>query len=221
MSHACLGGSTSIDLSSIIHPPSVKNYTCWTEGNVWAIMHADFCNLFVFLVNYRGSLGYGQDSVLSLPGNVGSQDVKDVQVSINELDSDYLKLWKLILFDENIQSPPQICSGNNIQYVIVFFSPFPLVCRWKCPEKWWVWPREDCHIWWFPRWFLGLSSHWSVSRVLQGLRGSQPCHQFGLHVRQHWHSRLVRLQLSITLQQVSPLLFNHLYDIRLLVALSM
>lgn len=54
-------------------------------------MHADLYNLF-FLVNYRGSLGYGQDSVLSLPGNVGSQDVKDVQVSMNKLDSDYLKL---------------------------------------------------------------------------------------------------------------------------------
>lgn len=36
--------------------------------------------LFMFLVNYRGSLGYGQDNILSLPGNVGSQDVKDVQV---------------------------------------------------------------------------------------------------------------------------------------------
>lgn len=31
-------------------------------------------------VNYRGSLGFGQDSVDSLPGNVGTQDVRDVQV---------------------------------------------------------------------------------------------------------------------------------------------
>lgn len=31
-------------------------------------------------VNYRGSLGFGQDSVASLPGNVGTQDVCDVQV---------------------------------------------------------------------------------------------------------------------------------------------
>lgn len=31
-------------------------------------------------VNYRGSLGFGQDNVASLPGNVGTQDVRDVQV---------------------------------------------------------------------------------------------------------------------------------------------
>lgn len=31
-------------------------------------------------MNYRGSLGFGQDSVYSLPGNVGTQDVRDVQV---------------------------------------------------------------------------------------------------------------------------------------------
>lgn len=33
-----------------------------------------------FVVNYRGSTGFGQDSILSLAGNIGSQDVKDVQV---------------------------------------------------------------------------------------------------------------------------------------------
>lgn len=32
------------------------------------------------LVNYRGSTGFGQDSILSLIGQIGSQDVKDVQV---------------------------------------------------------------------------------------------------------------------------------------------
>lgn len=32
-------------------------------------------------MNYRGSTGFGQDSILSLPGNVGHQDVKDVQVA--------------------------------------------------------------------------------------------------------------------------------------------
>lgn len=36
--------------------------------------------MFFPTVNYRGSLGFGQDSVASLPGNVGTQDVHDVQV---------------------------------------------------------------------------------------------------------------------------------------------
>ena len=31
-------------------------------------------------VNYRGSAGYGQDSIFSLPGKAGTQDVNDVQV---------------------------------------------------------------------------------------------------------------------------------------------
>lgn len=35
------------------------------------------------VVNYRGSLGFGQDNINSLPGNVGTQDVKDVQVNTN------------------------------------------------------------------------------------------------------------------------------------------
>lgn len=37
------------------------------------------------LVNYRGSLGFGQNSVLSLPGNVGTQDVKDVQFAVESV----------------------------------------------------------------------------------------------------------------------------------------
>lgn len=36
-------------------------------------------------VNYRGSMGYGQDSIFSLPGKVGSQDVQDVQVRGNKV----------------------------------------------------------------------------------------------------------------------------------------
>ncbi|XP_051509515.1 S9 family peptidase isoform X2 [Myxocyprinus asiaticus] len=49
----------------------------------------------VLMVNYRGSTGFGQDSIESLLGNIGSQDVKDVQRAVlcalqNEatLDSD-------------------------------------------------------------------------------------------------------------------------------------
>ncbi|XP_005111787.2 acylamino-acid-releasing enzyme [Aplysia californica] len=37
------------------------------------------CGFAVVMVNYRGSIGFGQDSVLSLAGNIGTQDVKDVE----------------------------------------------------------------------------------------------------------------------------------------------
>lgn len=42
--------------------------------------------MFVFpvTVNYRGSLGFGQDNINSLPGNIGTQDVKDVQVNTGD-----------------------------------------------------------------------------------------------------------------------------------------
>ncbi|NXS98067.1 ACPH enzyme, partial [Jacana jacana] len=47
----------------------------------WMLYPAALCRVgfAVLLVNYRGSLGFGQDSVASLPGNVGTQDVRDVQ----------------------------------------------------------------------------------------------------------------------------------------------
>uniref|UniRef100_A0A3B3WX13 acylaminoacyl-peptidase n=1 Tax=Poecilia mexicana TaxID=48701 RepID=A0A3B3WX13_9TELE len=45
---------------------------------------------FLFLVNYRGSLGFGHDSVLSLLGNVGTQDVMDVQAAVESvLDAEF------------------------------------------------------------------------------------------------------------------------------------
>ncbi|XP_074537606.1 acylamino-acid-releasing enzyme [Halichoeres trimaculatus] len=43
----------------------------------------------VLMVNYRGSTGLGQDSILSLIGRIGSQDVKDVQTAVlSALQSD-------------------------------------------------------------------------------------------------------------------------------------
>ena len=42
-------------------------------------------DVFFLSVNYRGSIGFGQSSLLSLPGNIGSQDVKDVQVRKNTI----------------------------------------------------------------------------------------------------------------------------------------
>nr|XP_033782652.1 LOW QUALITY PROTEIN: acylamino-acid-releasing enzyme-like [Geotrypetes seraphini] len=66
----------------------------------WMLYSAVLCRMgfAVLLVNYRGSLGFGQDSILSLPGNVGDQDVKDVQFCVEqvlekeELNSDQVAL---------------------------------------------------------------------------------------------------------------------------------
>ncbi|XP_061202925.1 acylamino-acid-releasing enzyme isoform X1 [Neopsephotus bourkii] len=53
----------------------------------WMLYPAALCRMgfAVLLVNYRGSLGFGQDSVASLPGNVGTQDVRDVQLCVERV----------------------------------------------------------------------------------------------------------------------------------------
>uniref|UniRef100_A0A8C4H2T3 acylaminoacyl-peptidase n=1 Tax=Dicentrarchus labrax TaxID=13489 RepID=A0A8C4H2T3_DICLA len=53
----------------------------------WLLSASVLCRMgfAILLVNYRGSLGYGQDNILSLPGNVGSQDVKDVQFAVESV----------------------------------------------------------------------------------------------------------------------------------------
>ncbi|XP_078144486.1 acylamino-acid-releasing enzyme [Centroberyx gerrardi] len=50
----------------------------------WNITTAGLAKLgfAVLMVNYRGSTGFGQDSILSLIGQIGSQDVKDVQRAV-------------------------------------------------------------------------------------------------------------------------------------------
>ncbi|XP_025897295.1 acylamino-acid-releasing enzyme-like [Nothoprocta perdicaria] len=53
----------------------------------WMLYPAVLCcmGFAVLLVNYRGSLGFGQDSVASLLGNVGTQDVQDVQLCVERV----------------------------------------------------------------------------------------------------------------------------------------
>ena len=46
---------------------------------VWPVCLAAL-GFAVLMVNYRGSMGFGQESIYSLPGKVGTQDVQDVQV---------------------------------------------------------------------------------------------------------------------------------------------
>ncbi|NWX42038.1 APEH enzyme, partial [Steatornis caripensis] len=60
-------------------------HSVFTAG--WMLYPAALCRMgfAVLLVNYRGSLGFGQDNVASLPGNVGTQDVRDVQLCVERV----------------------------------------------------------------------------------------------------------------------------------------
>uniref|UniRef100_A0A0B7B020 Prolyl endopeptidase n=1 Tax=Arion vulgaris TaxID=1028688 RepID=A0A0B7B020_9EUPU len=43
------------------------------------------CGYAVLMVNYRGSTGFGQNSILSLTGSIGTQDVRDVESALLEV----------------------------------------------------------------------------------------------------------------------------------------
>ncbi|KFU89090.1 Acylamino-acid-releasing enzyme, partial [Chaetura pelagica] len=73
-------------------------HSVFTAG--WMLYPAVLCSMgfAVLLVNYRGSLGFGQDSVASLPGNVGTQDVGDVQLCVERvLDEEWLDASRVAL----------------------------------------------------------------------------------------------------------------------------
>ena len=65
----------------------------WPHGGPHSVITTSFMpDVYYFLmlgyavlfVNYRGSLGAGNDGVMSLPGNVGDADVKDCYQSLQE-----------------------------------------------------------------------------------------------------------------------------------------
>ncbi|XP_023241575.1 acylamino-acid-releasing enzyme-like [Centruroides sculpturatus] len=57
------------------------------------------CGFYVLQINYRGSVGYGENSIYSLLGNIGSQDVQDVQYAVEKLlETENIDKNKLILF---------------------------------------------------------------------------------------------------------------------------
>ncbi|XP_072136719.1 acylamino-acid-releasing enzyme-like isoform X3 [Mobula birostris] len=66
----------------------------------WMLLPLALCRLgySVLLVNYRGSCGFGQDSIWSLLGNIGSQDVKDVQFAVESvLKEGFVNSEKILL----------------------------------------------------------------------------------------------------------------------------
>ncbi|XP_029455518.1 acylamino-acid-releasing enzyme-like [Rhinatrema bivittatum] len=67
----------------------------------WQLFPAVFCRLgfAVLMVNYRGSTGFGQDSIELLLGRVGEQDVQDVQFCVEQaLKTEPLDPARLALF---------------------------------------------------------------------------------------------------------------------------
>ena len=70
----------------------------WPHGGPHSVLTTSFMSdvyyflmlgYAVLLVNYRGSLGAGNDSVMSLLGNVGDSDVKDCFQALQECLNDF------------------------------------------------------------------------------------------------------------------------------------
>ncbi|CAB1329441.1 unnamed protein product [Coregonus sp. 'balchen'] len=74
-----LPSGTKVPLVVFVHGGPHSQF--FTEWNVTTAVLVKL-GFAVLMVNYRGSTGFGQDSILSLAGNIGSQDVKDVQRAV-------------------------------------------------------------------------------------------------------------------------------------------
>lgn len=148
--------------------------------------------LCLYLVNYRGSTGFGQDSILSLIGQIGSQDVKDVQVLADRV----LDRVRLATNPESKEKKREIFE-NQLRWLGGIKGSrrrsrfFELSVQLKM-----VWPqclypegRAECATDGhhprpqalsrdrrFSRGLPSLSPGWSVPRVLQSVCGQEPRH---------------------------------------------
>ncbi|KAK2647146.1 hypothetical protein Ddye_022341 [Dipteronia dyeriana] len=60
-------------------------HSVWTSSFSKASAFLSSIGYSLLIVNYRGSLGFGEEALQSLPGNVGSQDVNDVLTAIDHV----------------------------------------------------------------------------------------------------------------------------------------
>ncbi|KNA20264.1 hypothetical protein SOVF_053960 [Spinacia oleracea] len=98
ISDSCTEGARK-PFEAIFVSQSAKNDTCnpliaVLHGGPHDVATSKFSKTLAFLastgynlliVNYRGSLGFGEEALQSLPGNVGSQDVNDVLTAIDHV----------------------------------------------------------------------------------------------------------------------------------------
>ncbi|XP_077981518.1 acylamino-acid-releasing enzyme-like [Glandiceps talaboti] len=97
----------------------------WPHGGPHSVLLLEYsaytaalCRLgfSVLLVNYRGSFGFGQASILSLPGNVGCQDVHDVQNAVSSIVAEGLADEKSLV----------LCGGSHGGFLVThLIGQFP------------------------------------------------------------------------------------------------
>lgn len=58
-------------------------HTAYSSQFVSSISYMVACGYNIVTVNYRGSTGFGEDSIQSLPGNIGDHDVKDCMKALD------------------------------------------------------------------------------------------------------------------------------------------
>ncbi|XP_004554076.2 acylamino-acid-releasing enzyme [Maylandia zebra] len=76
---SCPLGETRTPLVVFIHGGPHSQFPAEWNSTTAGLAKLGFA---VLMVNYRGSTGFGQHSILSLIGQIGSQDVKDVQRAV-------------------------------------------------------------------------------------------------------------------------------------------